>query len=266
MPPLGTLALALASIDEELTGRRSTTKSLVNYASSELETLRMQNKVYQCSSNDRSTTVTTRTTGTTFEKNESSECLNNPTNCVESCSCFPSFPPYCLKLLKQIKGNDICVDCGAQDPEWASLTYGVLLCLSCSGRHRGYGVQVSFVRSLHLDSWSHSQTLAMLEGGNDQLSQFFDRHLLSPISFSNSNKPCLHSSENPIIERRYKTKAASFYRQNLSLHVEQVIANGLWLGRDASRSLSCKKNKIRSRTRSRANKNLSGGIVSVKAS
>lgn len=53
-----------------------------------------------------------------------------------------SFPPACLALLKALPGNHRCIDCGEQDPQWATVSYGALLCLSCSGRHRSLGVQV----------------------------------------------------------------------------------------------------------------------------
>ncbi|RLN43405.1 rho GTPase-activating protein 5-like [Panicum miliaceum] len=32
-----------------------------------------------------------------------------------------------------------CVDCAQRDPQWASVSYGVLMCLECSGKHRGLG-------------------------------------------------------------------------------------------------------------------------------
>jgi hypothetical protein len=70
-----------------------------------------------------------------------------------------SFPPACLRLFhSSSQQNHLCVDCGSStDVTWASVSYGVTLCLSCSGRHRGLGVRCSYVKSLTLDSWNHFQ-------------------------------------------------------------------------------------------------------------
>jgi hypothetical protein len=54
------------------------------------------------------------------------------------------FPLNCLKVLYNIPGNLRCLDCGATNPQWATLPYGALLCIDCSGRHRQMGVQVSY--------------------------------------------------------------------------------------------------------------------------
>jgi len=73
---------------------------------------------------------------------------------LEELRCIPSydgsdFPLACQVMLYSLKGNCHCVDCGNPQPEWASVTYGVLLCVQCSGRHRSFGVNTSFVRSTY---------------------------------------------------------------------------------------------------------------------
>ncbi|KAM3210254.1 hypothetical protein ACQJBY_064339 [Aegilops geniculata] len=60
-------------------------------------------------------------------------------------------PEKPIDLLRRVDGNTICADCGAAEPDWASLNLGALLCIECSGVHRNLGVHISKVRSLTLD-------------------------------------------------------------------------------------------------------------------
>ncbi|EJK62316.1 hypothetical protein THAOC_17074 [Thalassiosira oceanica] len=161
-----------------------------------------------------------------------------------------SFPPACLRLLQTLEGNQRCHDCSAPQPEWASVSYGVTLCLQCSGKHRGLGVNCSFIKSLALDSWKRREILCLLEGGNDQLSSFFERHEMGHVHCEDGHSTppgSRNSSPSRVgVTDRYKTKAASFYRQHLLSHAKELAdKGGLYEGRAASRSKDRRKKSKR---------------------
>jgi len=76
-----------------------------------------------------------------------------------------------------IPGNEVCADCGASDPQWASINWGVVVCIECSGIHRSLGVHITKVRGVKLDVWEPEILKVMAELGNNIVNKILEGKL-----------------------------------------------------------------------------------------
>ena len=73
------------------------------------------------------------------------------------------------RLFKRLLGeaeNSCCADCKVKGTSWASLGFGVFICIHCSGAHRNFGAHITRVRSVKLDKWAKFDAIIMSTVGN----------------------------------------------------------------------------------------------------
>ncbi|VFV29388.1 arf-gap with ank repeat and [Lynx pardinus] len=75
-----------------------------------------------------------------------------------------------------------------QNPNWASLNLGALMCIECSGIHRNLGTHLSRVRSLDLDDWPIELIKVMSSIGNELANSVWEE------SSQGRTKPSLDST------------------------------------------------------------------------
>lgn len=117
-----------------------------------------------------------------------------------------------LAAIQKEAKNNICCDCNAPSPQWASPKFGVFICLSCAGVHRGLGVHISFVRSISMDAFKQVEIERMRLGGNENWRNFFEQH--------EDTKMRGISWDDATIAERYSGEVGEEWKERLAANVE----------------------------------------------
>ncbi|CAG5132224.1 unnamed protein product, partial [Candidula unifasciata] len=72
--------------------------------------------------------------------------------------------------------NHNCADCNADNPHWASINLGIVVCKNCAGVHRMFDYRISKIRSLRMDTrvWTPSLIEIMITIGNANSNAFWE--------------------------------------------------------------------------------------------
>ncbi|XP_063866860.1 ARF GTPase-activating protein GIT2-like isoform X2 [Scylla paramamosain] len=86
--------------------------------------------------------------------------------------------------------QDVCGDCGAPDPGWASINRGILICDECCSVHRSLGRHISQVKSLKKGQWNSIQLAMVHTLYNSGANGIWEHTLLDPsVAKTGRRKP-----------------------------------------------------------------------------
>lgn len=129
-----------------------------------------------------------------------------------------------FRRLTAKEDNSTCADCKNKGTGWTSLSFGVFICINCAGVHRRFGMHITRVRSLKLDSWTRGDAELMERVGNRTANLYWehqpgtkptDRHELIRLKYEVKRWVRI-DRDNPV---------QLLERSNFSLSAEQLAAH-----------------------------------------
>ena len=109
-----------------------------------------------------------------------------------------------LKMINQIQSdeiNNVCFECGTEEPEYISINNGVFICKECVQDHYQFPHEISQIVINDLNGLNNNELKKLFLGGNKKL-----------IEFINFDFPKLKQFPPNIL---YKTRAVDYYRKRL---------------------------------------------------
>uniref|UniRef100_A0A3P9PDV9 G protein-coupled receptor kinase interacting ArfGAP 2b n=1 Tax=Poecilia reticulata TaxID=8081 RepID=A0A3P9PDV9_POERE len=115
-------------------------------------------------------------------------------------------------MSKRVRSREVCADCSAPEPRWASVNRGVLICDECCSIHRGLGRHSSQVRHLTQSSWPPSQLQMVQTLYGNGANSIWEHSLLDPSSSTSGKRKAnpqdrVHPNKTEFIKAKYQMLA-----------------------------------------------------------
>lgn len=114
--------------------------------------------------------------------------------------------------MKLRPSTEICADCSAPGPEWASVNRGVLICDECCSVHRSLGRHISQVKHLRHSSWSPTLQAMVRQLVTNGANSIWEHSLLDPNQMKSglrkpNQKDHVHPTKSTFIKAKYQRLA-----------------------------------------------------------
>uniref|UniRef100_A0AAQ4QFZ9 GIT ArfGAP 2 n=1 Tax=Gasterosteus aculeatus aculeatus TaxID=481459 RepID=A0AAQ4QFZ9_GASAC len=112
-------------------------------------------------------------------------------------------------MSKRVRSREVCADCSAPEPRWASVNRGVLICDECCSIHRGLGRHSSQVRHLRHSPWPPCQLQMVQTLYGNGANSIWEHSLLDPSSSMGGRRKAnpqdrVHPNKTEFIKAKYQ--------------------------------------------------------------
>ncbi|XP_073438742.1 ARF GTPase-activating protein GIT2 isoform X3 [Dendrobates tinctorius] len=120
--------------------------------------------------------------------------------------------PRLSAMSKRLKSLEVCADCSVQDPRWASINRGILICDECCSVHRSLGRHISQVRHLKHTPWPPTLLQMVQTLYSNGANSIWEHSLLDPASIMSGKRKAnpqdkLHPNKAEFIRAKYQMLA-----------------------------------------------------------
>ncbi|XP_077150415.1 ARF GTPase-activating protein GIT1 isoform X5 [Ranitomeya variabilis] len=112
-------------------------------------------------------------------------------------------------MSRKVQRGEVCADCSAPDPGWASINRGVLICDECCSVHRSLGRHISIVKHLRHSAWPSSLLQMVHTLASNGANSIWEHSLLDPAQVQSGRRKAnpqdkLHPTKSEFIRAKYQ--------------------------------------------------------------